>query len=343
MRRSRLSAGTWLALSAGVLAVATLVAIGAALLASHQLTEARGRVVDRVDPPATRPLRARPTRWSTRRPASAASCSAARSSSSTRTARACGRRTRAARARPPRRGRDARPAAARPRRRRAPGSPTGATSYARPTIGRVPPRRRGPVTSGRRGGQGALRRAARRAPPPAGRPRRRPRRRAAGPGQRGDGAEPRADLRRDRAASARSSPWRWSPAASSPCRSPGWPTRRARSPRGELRPRDRAQRPARPGRARRRRRGDARADRPRSSRRCAPPRRRSQAQAADARALQRRARAVRLRRLARPPGAAAQGDELLPDARAPLRGPARRARRPVHRLRRRRREAHAGR
>ena len=49
MRRSRLSAGTWLALSAGVLAVATLVAVGAALLASHQLTQARRRVVDRVD------------------------------------------------------------------------------------------------------------------------------------------------------------------------------------------------------------------------------------------------------------------------------------------------------
>ena len=49
MRRSRLSAGTWLALSAGVLAVATLVAIAAALTASHQLTEARKRVVDRVD------------------------------------------------------------------------------------------------------------------------------------------------------------------------------------------------------------------------------------------------------------------------------------------------------
>jgi signal transduction histidine kinase len=49
MRRSRLSAGTWLALSAGVLAAATLVAIGAALIASHHLTEARNRVVDRVD------------------------------------------------------------------------------------------------------------------------------------------------------------------------------------------------------------------------------------------------------------------------------------------------------
>ncbi len=63
---------------------------------------------------------------------------------------------------------------------------------------------------------------------------------------------------------------------------------------------------------------------------------------ARARALQRRAGAVRLRRLARPAGAAAQGRELLPAARAPLRGPARRARRPVHRLRRRRREADAG-
>ena len=49
MRRSRLSAGTWLALSVGVLAVATLVAVGAALLASHHLAEARNRVVDRVD------------------------------------------------------------------------------------------------------------------------------------------------------------------------------------------------------------------------------------------------------------------------------------------------------
>ena len=49
MRRSRLSAGTWLALSAGVLAVATLVAVGAALIAAHHLTQARQRVVDRVD------------------------------------------------------------------------------------------------------------------------------------------------------------------------------------------------------------------------------------------------------------------------------------------------------
>ena len=49
MRQSRLSAGAWLALSAGLLAVATLVAIGAALIASHHLTQARERVVERVD------------------------------------------------------------------------------------------------------------------------------------------------------------------------------------------------------------------------------------------------------------------------------------------------------
>ena len=57
--------------------------------------------------------------------------------------------------------------------------------------------------------------------------------------------------------------------------------------------------------------------------------------------VQRRARAVRLRRLARPAGAAAQGGELLPAPRAPLRGPARRAGRPVHRVRGRRRQADA--
>ena len=49
MRRSRLSAGAWLALSAGVLSLATLVALAAALIASHHLTQARARVVDRVD------------------------------------------------------------------------------------------------------------------------------------------------------------------------------------------------------------------------------------------------------------------------------------------------------
>ena len=55
-----------------------------------------------------------------------------------------------------------------------------------------------------------------------------------------------------------------------------------------------------------------------------------------------RAGAVRLRRLARPAGAAAQGGQLLPAAAAPLRRPAGRAGRPVHRLRRRRRQADAG-
>jgi signal transduction histidine kinase len=49
MRAGRLSAGAWLALSAGLLALAGLVAIGAGLLASHHLTQARIRVVDRVD------------------------------------------------------------------------------------------------------------------------------------------------------------------------------------------------------------------------------------------------------------------------------------------------------
>jgi signal transduction histidine kinase len=49
MRARWLSAGAWLALSAGLLAVAGLVAIAAGLLASHHLTQARDRVVDRVD------------------------------------------------------------------------------------------------------------------------------------------------------------------------------------------------------------------------------------------------------------------------------------------------------
>ena len=58
-------------------------------------------------------------------------------------------------------------------------------------------------------------------------------------------------------------------------------------------------------------------------------------------ALELRARAVRLRGLARPAGAAAQGGQLLPAAAAPLRRPAGREGRPVHRVRRRRRQAHA--
>ena len=83
-----------------------------------------------------------------------------------------------------------------------------------------------------------------------------------------------------------------------------------------------------------RRRHDARADRRRAG---GAARGRGRPQA-----LQRRARAVRLRRVARPPGAAAQGRELLPAAAAALRRAARRSRRPVHRLRRRRRAADAG-
>ena len=49
MRRSRLSAGTWLALSAGVLAVATLVAVGAARIAADPMNPAPPRVVEPVD------------------------------------------------------------------------------------------------------------------------------------------------------------------------------------------------------------------------------------------------------------------------------------------------------
>ena len=60
-----------------------------------------------------------------------------------------------------------------------------------------------------------------------------------------------------------------------------------------------------------------------------------------ARALQRRAPAVRLHRLARPVRAAADGLELPAAAAPPLPRAARRRRRRVHRLRRRRRDAHA--
>ena len=56
MRANRLSAGAWLALSAGLLAVATLVAIGAAVLASQHLTHARDRLVDQVDVATTAAL-----------------------------------------------------------------------------------------------------------------------------------------------------------------------------------------------------------------------------------------------------------------------------------------------
>ena len=57
--------------------------------------------------------------------------------------------------------------------------------------------------------------------------------------------------------------------------------------------------------------------------------------------LQRGTRAVRLRRLARPAGAAAGRDRLRAVDRAQVQGPTRRRRRPVHRLHRRRRHADA--
>ncbi len=59
------------------------------------------------------------------------------------------------------------------------------------------------------------------------------------------------------------------------------------------------------------------------------------------RAVERRPRAVRLRRVARPVRAAAQGRELLPAARAAVRRPARRQGQAVHRLRRGRCETDA--
>ena len=50
MRPDRFTAGQWLGLSVGVLAAAALVAIVAAFVAAHNLSEARARLVDRVDP-----------------------------------------------------------------------------------------------------------------------------------------------------------------------------------------------------------------------------------------------------------------------------------------------------
>jgi len=53
MRAERLTAGRWLALSVGILAVAALVAIGTAFAAATRLSDARQRLVDRVDPAQT--------------------------------------------------------------------------------------------------------------------------------------------------------------------------------------------------------------------------------------------------------------------------------------------------
>ena len=105
--------------------------------------------------------------------------------------------------------------------------------------------------------------------------------------------------------------------------------------------------PAGAGRLGRRRGRDAPPDRRRPAPRCGRARERSRGQQ-PARAagrgadpVQPRPGAVRLRRLARPAGAAAQGGQLLPAAAAPLRRAARRAGRPVHRVRGRRRAADA--
>jgi signal transduction histidine kinase len=50
MRAARFTAGRWLALSVGVLAVAALLSVGAAFLAASRVTDARVRLVDLVDP-----------------------------------------------------------------------------------------------------------------------------------------------------------------------------------------------------------------------------------------------------------------------------------------------------
>ena len=50
MHAARFTAGRWLALSVGVLAVAALLSVGAAFLAASRVTDARVRLVDLVDP-----------------------------------------------------------------------------------------------------------------------------------------------------------------------------------------------------------------------------------------------------------------------------------------------------
>ena len=50
MRAGRFTAGGWLGLSLGALVVAALVAIAAAFIAAHNLSDARGRLADHVDP-----------------------------------------------------------------------------------------------------------------------------------------------------------------------------------------------------------------------------------------------------------------------------------------------------
>jgi signal transduction histidine kinase len=58
MRAERFTAGRWLGLSVGILAVAALVAIGLAFFAAARLSDARSRLVDRVDPAQTAALTA---------------------------------------------------------------------------------------------------------------------------------------------------------------------------------------------------------------------------------------------------------------------------------------------
>jgi len=58
MRAERFTAGRWLGLSVGILAVAALVATGLAFVAAARLSDARERLVDRVDPSQTAALTA---------------------------------------------------------------------------------------------------------------------------------------------------------------------------------------------------------------------------------------------------------------------------------------------
>ena len=190
----------------------------------------------------------------------------------------------------------------------------GRAPVAAPGVRRADDRRgpRRPAGPGRRraAGRQLFDDAARGARRPAGRPRPAP---PPTPGPTCAGGGHRCSGRRCCSRSACSRCWWCSPSAApggDPADLRTWPPRCA-GRRRRLRAAG-GRRPARAsGRARRRRGRDAPADRRRAGRAAgAPTERLGQQQAAGAGAVQRRAGAVRLRRLARPAGAAAQGGEL---------------------------------
>ena len=317
MRAGRFSAGAWLALSAGLLAVATP---GGdrhrpARLPSPDRPLATAWWTASTSPPTRRSCS--PTRWSTRRPACAASSSAATTRSSTPTTRASPMPV--ARSPSSTRWRAARTPEGFARTSPRCGAPStpGRPTYALPTMERIHRLGAGPRRGRRRRG------AARRASTPCA-----PRSRGCAATCRPQRVDARARAR-ERGEHAHAVP-----GVRRPCCC--WPrvlaiavigrqvverpiARLATQVRavagGALQRAIRARRPARHRATRRRRRVDARADRAPSSR-PARGRGRDPGQGARAGALERRARAVRLRRLARPPGAAAQGRELLPAARS---------------------------